>query len=74
MIKNLTLLYFVIEVPFLVLIVIYQLLSIRNLCLHALTHNLTLLYLRGDLLAELVSLPEQLLTELHLLLLSHFRR
>jgi hypothetical protein len=54
-------------------VVLKQLLSLLDLNLHTLSDYLTLLYLRGDLLAELVSLTKQLNTELDFLFLSHFR-
>jgi hypothetical protein len=54
-------------------VVLKQLLSLLYLNLHALSDYLTLLYLRGDLLAELVGLTEQLNTELDFLFLCHFR-
>jgi hypothetical protein len=55
-------------------IVLKQLLSLLDLDLHALSDYLTLLYLRGDLLTQLVSLSEQLDTELHFLFLCHLGR
>ena len=54
-------------------IVLKQLLSLLNLHFHALSDHLALLYLRGDLLTQLVGLAEQLNAELHFLFLSHFR-
>lgn len=71
LIEDLALLYFLKEVLFFALVVINQSLSLCYFDLHPFAHNLAFLYLRCYLLTELVRLPEQLQTELHLLLLGH---
>ena len=73
LIEALAVLYLMKEILLFVLVVLYKLPCLRDLSLHALSYYLALLYLSGDLLTQLIGLPEQLETELDLLLLSHFR-